>query len=80
MGRLEPKPDGHEPGVRIIQVIKTAPVELMKIPVHIRAMVADVLQEIPDPDFIEIRAIKFEAKEGTDERSTGTALPGTEGD
>ena len=69
-------PDKHEPGLRILQTFKLTTMEMLKVPAHIRVLVADILKEIPDPDFIEIRAIKYEVKEGNDERTTGPALPG----
>lgn len=56
-------PDGHDNGVRIIQTIKLSHPEMFKLPVYVRVLVAEILREVPDPDFIEIRAIRYDVKE-----------------
>lgn len=56
-------PDGHDFGIRIIQTVKLSDAEMLKIPAHIRVLVAEILREVPDPDFIEIRAIRYDVKE-----------------
>lgn len=63
--------------VVIVQSAKTTSYEMMQ---HARLsiinqLLAEVLRDVPEPDFIEIRAIRFDAKvrpdkEAKDERST----------
>lgn len=59
-------PDGHDFGIRIIQTVKLSDAEMLKIPAHIRVLVAEILREVPDPDFIEIRAIRYDVKEAVE--------------
>lgn len=79
MGRLEPKPDGHDNGVRIVQCSKLTSVEMLKAfasDAMLSVLVREVLAEVPGADFIEIRAIRIDVKEGKDERPAGPAHPG----
>lgn len=77
-------PDKNEPGLRIVQCAKVASTDVLLLArAHfgvINQLVKEVLTEVPDADFIEVRAIKFEVKEGDDERSTGAAHPGPDTD
>lgn len=60
----------------IVSSVKTSSYDMMK---HaklsiINQLLAEVLQDVPDPDFIEVKAIRFDAKirpeqEAKDERS-----------
>ena len=80
MGRLEPRPDRHEPGLRIMSCAKMTSVEMLKsfsAGGMINVLVREVLNEVPGADFIEIRAVKFYvAGEGNDERTTPAVPPG----
>ena len=67
----------------IVSSVKTSSYDMMK---HaklsiINQLLAEVLQDVPDPDFIEVRAIRFDAKirpeqEAKDERSPQPAPDG----
>jgi hypothetical protein len=39
-------------------------------------LVREVLAEVPDADFIEVRAIRYDVKEGNDERDITSVPPG----
>jgi predicted mannosyl-3-phosphoglycerate phosphatase (HAD superfamily) len=76
-------PDKHDAGVRIVQCSKLTSVEMLRAfasDAMLSVLVREVLAEVPGADFIEIRAIRIDVKEDNDERTTGTALPGPEGD
>lgn len=40
---------------------------------QVNILVNELLRELPDADFIEIKAVRYTAKEGNDERSTQPA-------
>lgn len=78
MGRLAP--DGNEPGRRItvIQTAKTTSTQMLRFGPQVAivaSLVREVLSEIPDADFIEIRAIKYEVEE-PNERDVTPVPPG----
>jgi hypothetical protein len=58
-------PDAHEPGVRIIQYAEKSLVRIGVTVATIYQLVRAVLTEVPDADFIEVRAIKYQEEEGT---------------
>lgn len=72
-------PDKPDPGLRIIQCSKLTSVEMLRAfasDAMLSVLVREVLAEVPGADFIEIRAIRIDVKEDTDERPAGPALPG----
>lgn len=75
-------PDKNDPGLRIVQCAKVASADLLALArAHfgiVNQLVKEVLTEVPDADFIEIRAIRIDVKEGKDERPAGPAHPGTD--
>lgn len=67
-------PDGNEPGTRItvVQVSRSVATHLYQYGPQIAIvsqLVREVLADIPDADFIEVRAIKYRPEEGTSERT-----------
>lgn len=73
-------PDEHEPGYRIMQCVKVSSLDLLTAGisqlVFVNQLVNEVMSEIPDADFIEVRAIKYVVEGGNDERSVSPAPPG----
>lgn len=71
--------DQPEPGVRIVQSIRVESADLLKLTRAnfgiVNQLVREVLAEVPDADFIEVRAIRYDVKEDTDERSVSPAPP-----
>lgn len=67
-----PEPDKHDPGYRILQCSQMASVEMFNLAISrlaiINQLVREVLAEVPDADFIEVRAVKLEWRP-TDERN-----------
>jgi hypothetical protein len=80
VGRLEPRPDRNEPGYRIVQCAKRTALDLItqgiSQTVIVNQLVLEVMREVPDADFIEVRAIKYEVEGGNDERSISPAPTG----
>jgi hypothetical protein len=73
-----PSPDGNTPGLRIIQAKKAVGTGILAGVISqmgiILGLVRDVMAEVPDADFIEIRAIRYE--EAEDERDVTPVPPG----
>lgn len=72
-------PDKHDSGVRIVQCSKLTSVEMVRAfasDAMLSILVREVLAEVPGADFIEIRAIRIDVKEGNDERDTTAVPPG----
>lgn len=70
------KPDD----VRIIECSRMMSAEMLTLAIApqgiIRMTIAELLNEVPSPDFIEIRAIRYEPKEDTDGGHVIPAPPG----
>ena len=73
-------PDRPEPGYRIVQCAKRTALDLIthgiSQTVVVNQLVLEVMREIPDADFIEVRAIKYEVEGGDDERDVTAVPPG----
>lgn len=69
-----PTPDANEPGRRIVlvQSSRVSSVDMLRAAVTtamvVNQLVREVLADIPDADFIEVRAIKYKPEEGKSER------------
>jgi hypothetical protein len=63
----------NDPGVRIVQCVKTESTSMLSYAMNqtiiVAQLVREVLAEVPDADFIEVRAIRYDVKEGTDGNS-----------
>lgn len=61
--------DSQEPGLRIYHHNAAMSVSILNDPQRsplglIRVLVAEVLREVPDADFIEIRAVRIDEEKG----------------
>lgn len=73
-----PLPDGLDPDLRIIQCSNMLSTDMLRaswsLTGVIQIVVKELLQTIPRPDFIEIRAIRYEPKE-EDNGGSARAVP-----
>jgi hypothetical protein len=70
----------NDPGVRIVQCVKMESTSMLSYAMNqtiiVAQLVREVLAEVPDADFIEVRAIRYDVKEGNDERDITSVPPG----
>jgi len=67
----------NEKGYRIAQCSKLSSVPLILQAISMTSIVTqlvrEVLEEVPDADFIEVRAIRYDVEEESNERPAGSA-------